>query len=247
VTSSAERALAGRCVVVTRAAEQASTLVGRLTERGAAVVEMPTVAIADASDAGESLRAAVADLEGYDWVVLTSVNGVERFATVLAGRDVGTVKIGAVGPGTAAALEHAGLPVALVPERFVAEGLLDVFPPGPGRVLLPQAAAARPVLAEGLRQAGWQVDTVAAYRTVAARPDPTVLGRAAGADAITFTSGSTVTNYVQAAGLDALPPVVVCIGPVTAEAATAAGMTVTSVAREHTIDGLVDAVVAALS
>jgi uroporphyrinogen-III synthase len=134
-----------------------------------------------------------------------------------------------------------------VPDRFVAEGLLAVFPPGPGRVLLPQAEAARPVLADGLVAAGWTVDAVVAYRTVPAEAAPALVERARGADAITFTSGSTVSGYLAAAGPGAVPAVVACIGPVTADAATAAGIPVTAVAAEHTIEGLVAALETALA
>jgi uroporphyrinogen-III synthase len=247
VTSSADRPLAGRSVVVTRAAEQASRLVATLAHRGATVVEVPTIVIMDAPDGGAALTDAVAHLDRYDWVVLTSTNGVQRFLAAGGSAAAAGVRIAVVGPGTADALRHGGREPDLVPERFVAEALLEVFPPGPGRVLLPQASAARPVLADGLGAAGWDVDAVVAYRTVAARPGPAVLERAAAADAITFTSGSTVTGYLAAAGPDAVPPVVVCIGPVTAGAAEQAGLTVTAVAAEHTIDGLAAAVVAALT
>jgi uroporphyrinogen III methyltransferase/synthase len=237
--------LADRTVVVTRATEQAGRLVSRLTELGATVVEAPTIGIADPLDGGTALAAAVHALDRYDWVVLTSPNGVERFLRAAGGRPFHG-KVAAVGPGTAHALTSAGLPPALVPARFVAEGLLAVFPPGDGRVLLAQAEAARPVLADGLRSAGWQVDAIVAYRTVPVAPPAAVVARARGADAIMFTSGSTVAGYVSA-GLDAVPPVVVCIGPVTADAATAAGLNVAAVAAEHTIDGLVAAVVEVLS
>jgi uroporphyrinogen-III synthase len=238
-------ALADRTVVVTRAAEQSSTLVERLRGRGATVVEVPTIAIVDPADGGAALAAAVTDLDGYDWVVLTSTNGAARFAEVLDGRRSPPVAV--VGPGTADAVRAAGIEPTLVPERFVAEGLLDIFPPGPGRVLLPQAEGARPVLADGLRAAGWDVAAVVAYRTVTADAAPVLVERARRADAITFTSGSTVTGYVAAAGTGAVPPVVVCIGPVTAAAADAAGIAVTAVATEHTIDGLVAALEAALA
>jgi uroporphyrinogen-III synthase len=233
--------LGGRVVVVTRSAEQASTLVARLREHGATVVEVPTIAIADPADGGTALGAALADLDHFDWVVLTSTNGADRFLTAL-GPDRRPPPVAVVGPGTAAAVRAAGIEPALVPERFVAEGLLAVFPRGAGRVLLPQAEGARPVLADGLRAAGWDVEAVAAYRTVVADPPPAVVERARQADAITFTSGSTVTGYLAVAGAGALPPVVVCIGPVTAAVADAAGITVTTVAAEHTIDGLVAAV-----
>ena len=247
MTSSADRPLEGRSVVVTRAAEQASRLAATLAHLGATVVEVPTIAVTDAPDGGAALRDAVARLDRFDWVVLTSTNGVARFLAALGDRPAAGVRVAVVGPGTAEALKAGGLEPALLPERFVAEALLEAFPPGPGRVLLPQASAARPVLAEGLRAAGWEVDAVVAYRTVPARPSPAVLERTAAADAITFTSGSTVSGYLAAAGPDAVPPVVVCIGPVTAGVATAAGLTVTAVAAEHTIDGLAAAVVAALS
>jgi uroporphyrinogen-III synthase len=238
-------ALAGRAVVVTRAADQASALVERLRAAGATVVEVPTIAIADPDDGGAALAAAVADLDAYDWVVLTSTNGVARFLAALGAERPPPVAV--VGPGTGAALRAAGIEPTLVPERFVAEGLLSVFPPGPGRVLLPQAEGARPVLADGLETAGWTVDAVVAYRTVPADAAPALLERARRADAITFTSGSTVTGYLAAAGADALPPVVVCIGPVTAATAETAGMTVSAVATEHTIDGLLAALEGALA
>jgi uroporphyrinogen-III synthase len=211
------------------------------------VLEVPTVAITDPPDGVAALAAAVAHLDDYDWVVLTSTNGVARFVAALGARPPGPVKVGVVGPGTAAALRAAGIEPALVPARFVAEALLAAFPPGPGRVLLPQASAARPVLADGLRAAGWDVDAVVAYRTSPAQPSGAVLERAARADAITFTSGSTVAGFVAAAGVDGVPPVVVCIGPVTASAAEAAGLKVAAVAAEHTISGLVAAVTSALA
>ena len=246
MTSSADRPLQGRSVVVTRAAEQASRLVAMLAHLGATVVEVPTIAVVDPPDGGAALAEAAARVDRYDWVVLTSTNGVARFLAAL-GRPAAGLRVAVVGPGTADALRAGGVEPTLVPERFVAEALLEVFPAGPGRVLLPQASAARPVLVDGLRTAGWEVDAVVAYRTVPARPSAPVLERAAAADAITFTSGSTVTGYLAAAGPDAVPPVVVCIGPVTAAAAEEGGLAVTAVAAEHTIDGLAAAVVAALT
>jgi uroporphyrinogen-III synthase len=233
-------------VVVTRAAEQASRLVEGLAALGATVVEVPTIAIVDAADGGAALVAAVDRLDRYDWVVLTSTNGAARFATALAGRPAPT-RLAVVGPGTAAELRVAGLEPDLVPARFVAEGLLALFPAGDGRILLPQAEAARPVLADGLRAAGWTVDTVVAYRSVPVPAPPELVERARHADAITFTSGSTVAGYVASAGLGAVPGVVVCIGPVTEAAARDAGVAVTAVAPEHTIDGLLAALVEALA
>lgn len=246
-----DRPLAGTSVVVTRAGDQASTLAARLAELGADVVEVPTIAIVDPADGGAALGAALADLSGVDWLVLTSPNGVERAvaaATDLpaALRAAGT-RLAVVGPGTAAAGARHGLAADLQPARFVAEGLLEAFPPPPpsgGRVLLAQAAGARPVLAEGLRAAGWQVDVVEAYRTVNPDVDPDRAARARAADVVTFTSGSTVEGYVAAVGTEPPPRAVVCIGPVTEAACRRAGLEVDAVADPHTLDGLVDAVVA---
>lgn len=241
------RPLRGRRVVVTRPAHQAGSLSGKLAAAGASVVEMPTIAIADPADGGESLHAAAARAGSYNWVVFTSANAVDRFVPLLRdGRDLAGARLAAIGPGTAAALADHRLVADLVPERFVAEALLEAIPdpPGPGAgVLVPAAAGARPVLADGLRARGWRVDVVEAYRTEPVVPAPGVLAAAAAADAVVFTSASSVEGYVAAAGAAAVPPVVVCIGPVTAEAARAAGLAVTAVADESTLDGLVDCLV----
>ncbi|MDQ1425156.1 MAG: uroporphyrinogen-III synthase [Acidimicrobiaceae bacterium] len=243
----ATRRLAGRTVVVTRASEQSGPLVEALRAVGAEVVEVPTIAVADPDDGGEALRAAIAGLADYEWVVVTSVNGAERFADALLGRTLPpTVAVAAVGPGTADALRRRDVVVSLVPETFVAEGLLAAFPSpaGRARVLLAQAEAARPVLADGLRAAGWRVDSVVAYRTMPAAPPPALVHAAACADAITFTSASTVESWLAVAGPSDTPSNVVCIGPVTAAAAHRGGLTVTRVAHPHSLPGLVDAVVA---
>jgi uroporphyrinogen-III synthase len=183
----------------------------------------------------------------YDWVTFTSANAVERFCVELRdARAFGAARVAAIGPGTAGALARFGVVADLVPQQFVAESVVDAFPAGSGRVLVPRAAVARDALPEGLRAKGWDVDVVEAYRTELAELAPAALAEAAKADAITFTSSSTVTNWLAVAGLDAVPPVVVCIGPVTADTARQAGLTVDLVATEHTIDGLVDALLSAL-
>ncbi|GAC1312456.1 MAG: uroporphyrinogen-III C-methyltransferase [Acidimicrobiales bacterium] len=232
------RPLFGRTVVVTRAREQASDLVQRLHDLGAATVELPTIAAVAADGDGAALVRAVR--EPADWLVFSSANAVHRtMAHVPDARALAGTKIAVVGTATAAALAGYRLMADLVPERFVAEALVEAFPAGTGRVVLPQAGGARPVLAEGLRAKGWTVDAVTAYRTVPTEPDEKEARRAAAADAITFTSSSTVTNYL-ATGI-AVPPVVACIGPVTARTATDAGLRVDVVAAPSTVDGLIEA------
>ena len=150
-------------------------------------------------------------------------------------------------PAPPTALRRAGVEADLVPDRFVAESLLEAFPAGAGRSLLPRAAVVRDVLPDGLRAKGWEVDDVAAYRTSRAQPSAGVLEEAGSADAITFTSSSTVTNYLEVAGPRRVPPLVACIGPVTAATARERGLVVDVVADRHTIDGLVDALASAFA
>jgi uroporphyrinogen III methyltransferase/synthase len=249
------RPLFGRRIVVTRARDQASELVARLAALGAATVEVPAIEIAEPADGGAALAAAVDRLAGgaYDWLVLTSPNGARRLLAALrrAGRDaraLGGVRLAAIGPGTAEALAAANLVPDLVPPRFVAESLVEELPAAPagvgGSVLLARAAVARDVLPIGLAAKGWAVDVVEAYRT-----EPVPLGERraaalAGAEIVTFTSSSTVTNFLAAVGPDRVPPVVAAIGPVTAATARSQGLTVDVEAEVHTLDGLVDALCA---
>jgi len=246
------RPLFGKQVVVTRAREQASALRARLELLGAAVLEVPAIAI-------EPIDVTVPDLGAYSWLVLTSANGVaalfdrglgtsRRDARALAG-----VRVAAIGPGTAAALADRGIRADLVPERFVAEALLDAFPSpsaAGARVLLARAEQARDVLPEGLEEKGYAVDVLGAYRTVPATPDADLVERVRNGDvdAVTFTSSSTVTNFCDLLGAVPDPqPLVVSIGPVTSKTAFERGLRVDVEAEEHTIDGLVDALTGALT
>ena len=237
------RPLFGRTVVVTRARAQASSLVARLHDLGADTIEIPAIRIDDPADGGVALRAAVADLGSFHWVIVTSPNGARRLlAECRDARALGAARVAAIGPGTADALRDGNIEADLVPERFVAEGLLEVFPgppPAGGRILIARAAEARDVLPEGLRARGWDVDVVEAYRTVQGTPPPDDLAAAARADVVTFTSSSTVRNFL--AVCDTVPPVVACIGPVTADTAREHGLTVHVEADVHTIDGLLAA------
>jgi uroporphyrinogen III methyltransferase/synthase len=240
------RPLFGRTVVVTRARAQSSSLLARLRELGADAVEVPAIRIDDPADGGAALRASAGHLGAYDWVVLTSPNGARRLLDACRdARSFGTARVAVIGPGTADALRAGNVEADLVPERFVAEGLLDVFPDGPGRVLIARAAEARDVLPEGLRERGWEVDVVEAYRTVPGRPSEAELAAVAEADVVTFTSSSTVRSFL--AVCDVVPPVVACIGPITAETAREHGLHVDVEADVHTIGGLLDALVAHLA
>jgi uroporphyrinogen-III synthase len=252
--------LHGWRVVVTRAAEQATEISEQVRQRGAEAVYYPTIAYAPPEDP-EPLDAALRDLRGggYTWLVLTSITGVRAVAARLHALNGGAapalpaaLKVGAVGPATAAACaELLGVQPAVVPDEYIAEALAAALGNLAGqRVLLAQANLARPVLAEQLQQAGAQVDAVTAYRTVLATDgaDVPALLAAGEVHAITFTSGSTVRNFALRVGPQALDHarrvVIACIGPVTAEAAREVGLTPTLVATESTVEGLLDALVA---
>jgi uroporphyrinogen III methyltransferase/synthase len=248
--------LAGMSVVVTRPRGQSEALVSALAEAGAAVVVLPVIAVPAAAD-DQALTEAAGRVGEYDWVVFTSANAVERFVPLLRdGRSLAGVRLAAVGPATTTALAERHLVADLVPAVATAAGLVEAMPgasgppeaPAVGRVLFPRAADARDVLAPGLRAKGWVVDEVEAYRTVTAGPadgaTADALAAAIAADAVTFSSPSTVTHFLALAG-GKVPPLVACIGPVTAEAARQAGLVVDAVAAEPTPAGLVDALAAA--
>lgn len=226
--------LLGRRIVVTRAADQASKLADRLRHLGASIVLAPTIRF-------EMVPFHLpTDL---DWIVVTSPNGV----AALGDRDVGNARFAVVGPGTADAAVAAGREVSLVPPRALAESLVEVFPYGEGRVAVVQADIARRVAADGLQRKGWHVQAITAYRTLSVEAQTDVVDAISEADAITFTSGSTVKSFVAAYGVAQLPKLVISIGPVTSEACSALGIEVTVEARDHNIDGLVVATLAALS
>jgi uroporphyrinogen III methyltransferase/synthase len=245
------RPLFGRTVVVTRAREQASVLRARLEDLGAEVLELPAIEIAP-------IEFTVPELSSYEWLVFTSANGVRAFfddglaPAGLDARAVAGVQLAVIGPGTERELARHGLRADLVPERFVAESLLDAFPrsSAPGaRVLLARAEVARDVLPEGLTERGYAVEVLPVYRTHPASPDPALVARVTEGrfDAVTFTSSSTVDNFCTQ--VDPRPdpfPLVVSIGPVTSATAAKRGLRVDAEAEEHTIDGLVATLVRAL-
>jgi uroporphyrinogen III methyltransferase/synthase len=246
------RPLHGRRVVVTRARAQASGLAATLRELGAEVVELPAIRIEPRIETQE-VQNAVTRLGDYSLVCLTSPNGARLLfdAMAAAGRDARALAgatVAAIGPGTARALAERGILADVVPERFVAEALVealaDVEIEGK-RVLIARAAEARDVLPDALRERGAEVDVIALYETVRETPEESEIEDAQGADYVTFTSSSTVTNLVEALG-DRFPSSarVVSIGPVTSEATRAAGLQVDVEAERHDIDGLLAALLA---
>ncbi|HEY3019098.1 MAG TPA: uroporphyrinogen-III synthase, partial [Solirubrobacteraceae bacterium] len=232
------RPLAGRRVAVTRARAQASALAARLRALGADVVEAPAIRI-------EPLPVAVPDLPAYDLLCLTSPNGVHRlFEEVRDARALAGPRIAVIGPGTARALREHGVEADVVPERSVAESLVDALRDVPvGRALIARAEEARDVLPDALRERGAEVDVLALYRTVAEPLDAAARAAALGADYATFTSASSVRFFAEAAGgLEG--PRLVSIGPATSAELRRLGAEPDLEAAEHTPDGLVAALVA---
>jgi uroporphyrinogen III methyltransferase/synthase len=246
------RPFSGRRIVVTRARAQASDLAEALEDLGAEVVQFPTIRIEDAADPVPLADAARA-VASFDWAVFTSVNGVDRFWAALYSqgldsRALGGVRVCALGPATAAELGKHGVRADLVPDEFVAEGVVEAFSAvdlAGKRILLPGAEVARSVLPDALRGRGADVFEVAAYRTVpdGAESESVRKRLAAGEiDVVTFTSSSTAKNFVDLAGTELGGARVASIGPITSATARELGMTVDVEAEEYTIPGLVAAV-----
>jgi uroporphyrinogen III methyltransferase/synthase len=249
------RPLFGKRILVTRAHHQASALSQLLSERGAEPIELPAISIRALSDT-RKLDQAIANLDQYQWLVFTSVNGIEAFfqrleALKLDSRALSGLKIGAIGPATTKALAQKGINADYIPEVYSSEGLLaglKGYPVRGKRFLLPRADIADKELTDGLTRLGAEVHEIVAYRTVA---QPKAISKiremlsSGQLDVITFTSSSAVSNVVAAFQGDPTPinnTKVACIGPKTADAATKAGLKVDIVAREHTVPGLVKAI-----
>ncbi len=242
------RPLWGRQVVLTRAPDRSGELAEALRQAGAEALEVPVTVTAPASDGGEGLDLVARRLGSFDWVAFASVNAVTHlFAHLRDARAFGPARVAAVGPATAAALAARGVEADLVSPSGSADGLagaLSAPPAGGGSILLPRSEVAGRELPDALAARGWVVVEVAAYRTVSVPVRPEVADRVAGADAVVFAAGSAVSAYLEA-GL-AVPPVVACLGPATAEAARAAGLAVAAVAERPDPAAVVDALVAAM-
>jgi len=234
-----ENALVGKRIVVTRPANQSDTLVELLQERGAQPVQMPLIEICAPSDGGVALRRALAELDSFDWVVVTSVNGAVAVVDELRHR-VRRPQIAAIGEATNKAL---GTIADLIPSSARGDVLAAEFPIGSGRVLLAQAEVTNGAVGKTLALRGWKVVAVAAYQTRSVRPEPELLSRALDADALVLASGSAARSWVHSAG-KRTPPIVVAIGQSTATVADSVGIRVTAIAAEPTpacvIDTLAD-------
>jgi uroporphyrinogen III methyltransferase/synthase len=251
------RPLFGKTVLVTRAREQAGRLSSSLRAMGAEAVELPVIEFGPPESTAE-LDASIASMSEYDWLVFTSANGVrwmlERVREL--GGDVRALagpRIAAIGPATQGALRGRGLSVEGIPAKYVAEELVSYLSGkdvSGCRILVARAQEARPALVKGLVGLGASVDEVACYRTIQAAPETAGVSEmleSGRVDMMTFTSSSTVTcalgvlsGSVPRGAVEAVPSA--CIGPVTARTARAAGLNVSVVSREYTVEGLVGAI-----
>jgi uroporphyrinogen III methyltransferase/synthase len=247
------RPLFGRRIVVTRAAVQAPLLSEKLRDLGADVIEMPATRIARLDLA--PLRNAINGIGEYQWLIFTSQNAVSIFWEQLlgAGRDaraLAGIRVAAIGPATAGALLEHGIVVDVVPERFVAESLLEKLSSrddlAGSSVLYVTAEGARDLLPEGLGRVGARIERIEAYKSIPDGAESSKLARTierGGVDLVTFTSASSVRGYVDAVGEELSRRVpAASIGPVTSQAVNDAGIELGIEATESTIDGLVNAI-----
>jgi len=252
-----QRPLLGTRVVVTRARQQASSFSHRLWELGAEAIELPAIRIAPPADDYAALDQAITELAQYDWILFTSVNGVHHFwqRLIKMGKDarqLAHLRIAAIGSATAQALQQYSIMADLIPKEFVAESLLEALS-NEGitnqHFLLPRADIARQALPQGLRAAGAHVTEVDAYRTVLGQPDAhTIASLQDGVEIITFTSSSTVRNFMAllaAQGMTELieHAIIATIGPITTRTAHELGLSVAIQAEPYTIAGLIEAIV----
>lgn len=251
--------LTGRSVLVTRTREQAAALVDPLEALGAEVLCFPVIEVVDPEDDAPLIQA-VRELGGYDWLVITSTNGVDRFFERVMREDgdlsvLGSTKVAAVGSATAACIREHGIEPDLVPDDFRAEGLIESFRElgvAGSRILIARAEDAREILPEALREMGARVEVVVTYRVVLSEPDMDVVARldAGSVDIATFASGGTFRHFLAVlsmAGLDAervaTSLAIASVGPVTTATICKLGYEVAVEARESTMQSLVDAVV----
>jgi|TARA_B100000029_G_scaffold497968_1_gene566157 uroporphyrinogen-III synthase len=239
-----KKLLSGKSLVITRSSEQSEPLFSDLTNLGAHVISLPLITIADPIDGGKEFLEKVKNLSAYNWVVVTSPNGANRLIeNVDELENFQKLKIGVIGKSTAEVFEKFGITVDLIPERTFSEGFVEIFPTPldeENRILLVQAEKARTIIYEGLRNLGWQIDKVVAYRNIDAEIEKESLLEAKSADAIVFTASSAVNRYHEISGVPE-PLDAICIGPITGETAQNLGWKVFE-AREQSAKDLVEAV-----
>jgi len=250
-----EQPLFGKKVVVTRARAQASDLTNALNQLGAQVIEFPTIEI-QPPESYSQLDQAIEEIESYDWIVFTSVNGVDYFTDRLITkdhdwRDLKGIKICAIGPQTAERLSSLGLQIDFVPPEYRAEGIIEGLKERGiegKKILLARAAVARDILPEELAKLGAQVTVAPTYQTVVPEPTPEeIVAISETVDLITFTSSSTVKNFKKLwdKKTEAFSgSLIAAIGPITANTAKEEGFKVDIEATEYTIHGLVQAILA---
>jgi uroporphyrinogen III methyltransferase/synthase len=247
--------LRGKCILITRPREQAGQLKSLLEAQGAEAIIVPTIQIVDPDDWDQTDRA-IRQLSGYDWLIFTSGNGVDAFCQRLKVHGPGAsinLKIGVVGRATAEKLAAWGWRADLVPDEPSTEGLLEAVPENLSGVkfLLPRGNMAGAALPEGLRQRGAVVDEITVYRTVMAESSKVPmleLLESASVDLVTFTSSSTVANFVRLIGEDRIERfkdrfLVASIGPKTSQTARASGLRVDIEATVATVAALVKGIV----
>ena len=244
--SSLQSPLHRKRIVITRSREQAASFAGKLTRLGAEPVVFPVIQFAALPP--EPLDSALAQFEQYDWIVFTSINAVEFFLRRVdeLGLTLKLPRVATVGSATAVALQTRRIPIDSMPEEFTGKALAAGLGDLSGqKVLLPRAKIGRPQIVELLREQGAFVDDIALYDTVTAVPTPDTLAQLQqGFDVITFTSPSSVRNFLEITN-KTLPDgaVVACIGPVTAGEAGKNGLKVVITPSEYTIDGLIQAII----
>lgn len=252
-----KRPLFGKRIVVTRARKQSSDLVKHLSDLGAECLEYPTIEVVEVSDY-QSLDQAIENIKAYEWLIFTSVNGVDFFFKRLfeSKRDVrclGHLKTATVGPETAKRLLRFGLNSDILPKDYRAESILEAFSDidlKGKKIILPRAKKARPILPEELSKMGAIVDDIATYATIQARDKTDLLLKElddSKIDLITFTSSSTVKNFKALLPPDRFKKLlkgvpIACIGPITADTARELGFNTHVVAETSTILGLCEAI-----
>ena len=230
-------------VIVTRTLSQARPLLQRLIALGFETFHLPTIEIQPPDDEGKELRESIQNLAKYDWIILTSSNGAEMFLREINDRTVLDQKqIAVIGSGTEKTLKEYGFEADLIPNDFLAEGLVQAFPAFQhnGRVLLPSATQARDFLPNALRKFGWTVDVVHAYQTCIPKHFDPFNNQKIGADFIIFTSPSTIENFISMYGVENMPPKIISIGPVTSNAIKNFNLDVDLEANPSNTEGIID-------